>query len=119
MPTDLERAVATFSARSSKRDAAVDCARIAGLEEAIDAVIRGLIAERTGLVRRVKRVLEEPEALAKWSSAAKMQPSKSEFERVEKRLQSLDLQIAECRHIEGAIAKLRALTAGVRPTTAV
>lgn len=119
MPTELERAVAAFSARSSKRDAAIDCARIAPLEEAIDAAIRGLVAERTGLVRRVKRVLEEPEALAKWSSATKMQPSKSEFERVEKRLRSLDLQLAECRHIEGAIANLRALTGGMRPTTGV
>ncbi len=110
MPTDLERAVAGFTARSSKRDAAIDGARIAVLAESIDAVIAGLIAERTGLVGRVKRLLDEPETLAKWNSASNAQPSRSELERVEKRLRLLDLQLSECRHIERAIANLRALT---------
>jgi hypothetical protein len=119
MPTDLERAAASFSARSAKRDAAIDDTRIASLEETIDAVIRGLIAERTGLVQRVKRLLDEPEALAQWSSPTRKRPSKSEFERVEKRLRLLDLQLSESRHIEDAIAKLRALTGGARSTTGV
>lgn len=119
MPTDLERAVASFSARSSKRDAAIDDARIALLEESIDAVVRGLIAERTGLARRIRRVLDEPEALAEWSAATRMRPSKSQFERVEKRLRLLDLQLSECRHIEGAIANLRVLTGGARLTRGV
>lgn len=116
MPTDLERAVAAFSARSPKRDAAIDDARIALLEESVDVVIRGLIAERTGLVGRVKRLLDEPEALAKWSSTTKMQPSKSEFERVGRRLGLLDRQLSECRLIERAIANLRVLTGGTRRT---
>lgn len=114
MPTDLERAAANFSARSSKRDAATDGARIALLAESIDAVMSGLIAERTGLVRRVKRLLDEPETLVKWSSATNARLSKSEFERVENRLRSLDLQLSECRHIESAIANLSALTGGTR-----
>ncbi|MET3906167.1 hypothetical protein ABID59_000488 [Bradyrhizobium sp. S3.3.6] len=112
MPTVLERAIAGFTARSSKRNAAIDGARIASLAESIDAVIAGLIAERTGLIRRVKRLLDEPETLAKWSSASNVQPSKSELKRVENRLRSLDLQLSECRHIEGAIANLRGLTGG-------
>ncbi|MDA9507258.1 hypothetical protein XI09_22030 [Bradyrhizobium sp. CCBAU 11386] len=119
MPADLERAVASFSVRSSKRDTAIDGARIALLEESIDTVIRGLIAERTGLVGRVKQLLDEPEALAKWSSTTEMQPSKSEFECVEKRLRLLDRQLSECRLIERAVANLRILTGGMRPTAGV
>jgi len=115
MPADLERAAASFSARSSKRDAAADDARIALLEESIDVVIRGLTAERTGLARRVKQLLDEPEALAKWSSVTNTRPPKSEFKRVEKRLRLLELQLSECRRIEAAIAYLRALTGGMRP----
>ncbi|UPK36802.1 hypothetical protein IVB18_05480 [Bradyrhizobium sp. 186] len=119
MSTDLERAIATFSARSSKRDAAVDGARIASLEESIDVVIRGLIAERTGLVRRVKQLLNEPEALAKWSSTAKIQPTDSEFRRVEERLHLLDRQLSECRQIEGAVKNLRTLKCRTEPVTGV
>jgi len=63
MLPDLERAVARFSTRSSKRDAAIDEARIELLEESIDTAIRGLIAERTGLAPWLKRFLDEPEAL--------------------------------------------------------
>ena len=119
MSTDLERAVASFSARSSKRDAAADDARIGLIEQSIDAVIRGLIAERTGLVARLKRVLDEPEALVKWRPTAKIQPTDSEFRRVEERLHLLDQQLSECRQIEGAVKNLRTLKCCTEPATAV
>ncbi|PJG53322.1 hypothetical protein CVM73_20660 [Bradyrhizobium forestalis] len=119
MSTDPERAAAKFSTRSPKRDAAIDEARIALLEESIDTVIRGLIAERTGLARRVKRLLDEPEALATWISANKMPPPKSELERAERRLRLLDRQILECRPIKRAIANMRVLAGGARPSAGV
>ncbi|MCP3463324.1 hypothetical protein [Bradyrhizobium sp. CCGUVB23] len=108
--TDLERAVASFRARSPERDAEIDEKRVSSIEISIEAAARELLAERTGLVARLKRVLDEPNRFARWSFARKPRISDAEFLRVEKRLKVLDAQLSECQRLKEAVSHLRALT---------
>jgi len=107
--TELERAVATFRARSSERDAEFDEKRVSSIEMSIDAVVLELVAERAGLVARLKRVLQEPERIARWGFTRSQRPSSSEFIRVEERLNLLELQLTECGHLKQTISHLRTL----------
>ena len=107
--TELERSVGRFRARSPERDAEIDEKRVLSIEMLIEAAARELRAERAGLVARLKRVLDEPKRLTRWSFAREPRASQAEFLRAEKRLHLLDAQLSEYRRLKETASYLRAL----------
>jgi len=101
-----------FRSRAPRRDAEVDEERISSLEKSIDAVVRKIVAERAGILNRLKQTLNEPDAKARWRSGSSPRLSSAEYLRVETRLRLLDLQVSKCAEVGAMVSGLRSLGGG-------
>jgi hypothetical protein len=93
--SQLKRALKAFKMRSPDRDVEVDQARISSVVGAIDAAIEDIVAERTGLIARVRAIVDQPQAALKWRRRAQSDLSAEEFKRAEKRLNLLVQQTSD------------------------
>ena len=94
----LKLAVKTFLMRGADRDVKLDRARSARLVEAIDSAIQEIVAERDGLIARVKKTISRPESESKRILARRDFPTTtpvSELRRAERRLKQLEKQIRD------------------------
>lgn len=96
--TELQLAVKTFIMRGSDRDVKLDHARRARLVEAVEITMKELVAERDGLVARVKQTINQPGNVSKKILGRPDTPTTApvtEFRRAEKRLNLLAKQIRD------------------------
>lgn len=106
----LKLAVSTFVMRGADRDKKADRARIDRLVETIDITIQDIQSERDGLVQRVKKTIDQKEAVSKKKLARRDSPQVSplvELKRAEKRLNRLseqkrELEAARVRFLQWA-----------------
>ncbi len=63
--SQIKAALEGFTMRSPKRDAEVDQARIGSIVNAIDKATEDVVAERTGLIGRVKALADQKQAIVK------------------------------------------------------
>ena len=97
-PSALKNALSTFTMRRPDRDVNLDSARISSVVNAIDAAIQEGVAERAGLISRVKDIVDRPEAVLKArlrQRGTQSDLSAAEFIKAEKRLDSLAQQISD------------------------
>lgn len=96
-PPELVLALKTFRIRSSKRDRKVDSVRISSVIRAVNAALRETIAERDGLVGRIKTIIRQPDAVLE-RALKRREPEDGLFSRewvkAEQRLDELDNQIS-------------------------
>ena len=84
--------------RSPDREAAVDQARISSVAGAIDEAIQDMVAERAGLIARVRAIVDQPQVVLKqklWQRTTQTDLSAEEFLRAEQRLNVLARQISD------------------------
>ncbi len=106
----LERALSTFTARSSDRDAKIDKDRMLLLTETLNGLTEAVVGEKRGIVERVKRVLEDPNpASANWTLGRRPGVSKAEFIVLENRLQVLDKQLLAFEEIRRIVSEIEAM----------
>lgn len=101
-----------FTMRSPKRDAEVDQARIGSIVNAIDKATEDVVAERTGLIERVKALVDQKQAIVKrnvWQRKASANLSTGEFFRAEQRLKILGQQILDFECLKAEISQRDAL----------
>ncbi|HLX17779.1 MAG TPA: hypothetical protein VKS24_21525 [Bradyrhizobium sp.] len=101
----LKSALKTFKMRSPDREVEMDHVRISSVVGAIDAAIQDIVAERAGLVARVKAIVDQPQVTLKWRRRAQSDLSAEEFLRAEQRLQSLALQISDFEFLKASLSK--------------
>ena len=92
--------------RSPKRDAEVDQARIGSIVNAIDKATEDVVAERTGLIGRVKALADQKQAIVKrnvWQRKASANLSTKELFRAEQRLKVLGQQKLDFERLKALI----------------
>jgi hypothetical protein len=102
----LMAALTTFRMRSSDRELAADLARMSAIAGAIDLAIQDMIAERTGLIVRVKAIVDPPQPVSKrrsWPGKSQSNLSAGEFVRAEQRLNALARQISGLESIKASV----------------
>ena len=95
-----------FTMRSPKRDAEVDQARIGSIVNAIDKATEDVVAERTGLIERVKALVDQKQAIVKrnvWQRKASANLSTKELFRAEQRLKVLGQQKLDFERLKALI----------------
>ena len=96
--SQIKAVLKTFKMRSPDREVEVDQARISSVAGAIDGVIQDMIAERTGLIARVRAIVDQPQTVSKqnfWPWKTQSDLSAEQFLRAEQRLNLLARQIAD------------------------
>ena len=104
--SQIKSALNTFKIRSPDRELTVDQERISSVVGAIDGAIQSMVAERTGLIARVRAIVDQPQAPAKhrfWQSKAQSDLSGEEFMRAEQRLNLLAQQVSELELIKVSV----------------
>ena len=84
--------------RSPDREVAADQARISSVAGAIDGAIQDMVAERAGLIARVRAIVDQPQVVLKqklWQRTTQTDLSAEEFLRAEQRLNVLARQISD------------------------
>lgn len=105
----LRLALAAFEERAPERDVKVDATRISSVESLVEATLAEVLQERSGLVTRMKRLLHKPGDYSRRPAG----PGKShglsieKFERVERRLLELDLQLAGYKRMKSILEQMR------------
>lgn len=105
----VERALRRFKAREPKRDAEADEERISSLEKAIDAAVSKIVAERVGILNRLRRTLKEADVVTRSRFGFSPRLSNAEYLRVEARLRLLDQQVLKCTEVRAMVSALRSL----------
>ena len=104
----LKSALSAFKMRQPNRDLKSDSARISSVVNAIDAAIQEGVAERAGLLSRVKDIVDRPEAVLKArlrQRGTQSDLSAAEFIKAEQRLDSLAQQISNFRLLKAMALK--------------
>ena len=107
--SQLENALRTFKMRSSDREVEVDQARLSSVVDAINAAIQDIVAERTGIIARVKTIVDQPDTVRKWGfwqRETQSDLSAEEFMRAEKRLDLLARQISDFELLKTALLRI-------------
>ena len=107
--SQLKNALRTFKMRSSDREVEVDQARLSSVVDAIDAAIQDIVAERTGIIARVKTIVDQPDTVRKWGfwqRETQSDLSAEEFMRAEKRLDLLARQISDFELLKTALLRI-------------
>ena len=103
--SQLKSALKTFKIRSPDREAKLDQARISSVVGAIDAAIQDIVAERAGLVARVKAIVDQPQAALNWQRRQQSDLSAEEFLRAEQRLHFLAREISDFELLKTSFLK--------------
>ena len=104
--SQIKAALEGFTMRSPKRDAEVDQARIGSIVNAIDKATEDVVAERTGLIGRVKALADQKQAIVKrnvWQRKASANLSTKELFRAEQRLKVLGQQKLDFERLKALI----------------
>jgi hypothetical protein len=104
--SQLKAVLETFKMRSPDREVAVDQARISSVAGAIDGAIQDMVAERTGLIARVKAIVDQPQVVLKqrlWQRKPQSDLSADEFLRAEQRLNVLAQQISDLELLKASV----------------
>ena len=107
--SQLENALRTFKMRSPDREVEVDQARLSSVVDAINAAIQDIVAERTGIIARVKTIVDQPYTVRKWGfwqRETQSDLSAEEFMRAEKRLDLLARQISDFELLKTALLRI-------------
>ena len=107
--SQLKNAHSAFKMRTSDREVEVDQARLSSVVDVINAAIQDIVAERTGIIARVKTIVDQPDTVRKWGfwqRETQSDLSAEEFMRAEKRLDLLARQISEFELLKTALLRI-------------
>jgi hypothetical protein len=95
--------------RAPERDAKVDATRISSVESLVESTLAEVLQERAGLVARMKKLLQKPGDYSRQAAGPGKTHGMSieKFERVERRLLDLDLQLAEYKRMKSILEQMR------------
>jgi hypothetical protein len=113
----LRLALAAFEERAPERDANVDATRISSVESLVESTMAEVLQERAGLVARMKKLLHKPGDHSRRAAGPGKTHGMSivKFERVERRLLELDLQLAEYKRMKSILEKMRLKSGSASP----
>jgi len=113
----LRLALAAFEERAPERDANVDATRISSVESLVESTMAEVLQERAGLVARMKKLLRMPGDHSRRAAGAGKTNGMSivKFERVERRLLDLDLQLAEYKRMKSILEQMRLKSGSASP----
>ena len=105
--SQLRTVLKTFKMRSPDRELMVDQERISSVVGAIDEAIQGMVAERTGLIARVRAIVDQPPPASStwklWQRGTQSELSAEEFLRAEQRLDKLARQISDLERLKTSV----------------
>jgi hypothetical protein len=105
----LKAVLKTFRMRSPDREVTVDRARMTAVVGAIDGAIQDMVAERTGLIARVKAIVVQPQPVSTRRFRPMKTPSEplaAEFLRAEQRLIALARQISDLDRLKASVVEI-------------